>query len=82
MVICSPSFITALYELCPKSTLLTDSKQVLSIFTGKVTQLSILEQVNMQTKKLLIFECAVDGHCSPTMHCTKEMEELLTAGLN
>lgn len=23
-----------------------------------------------------MFQCAVDGHCFPTMHCTKEMEEL------
>lgn len=26
-----------------------------------------------------IFECAVEGHYSPTMHSTKEMEALLTA---
>lgn len=28
----------------------------------------------------MISECADDGHCSPIIQCTKEVEELLTAG--
>lgn len=60
-------------KLCPKSKLHYNSKQVLSMLciqTRKVSKLSILKTVSIQTKK---------GQYFPTMQCI-EIKEFLTDG--
>lgn len=65
------------HKLCPKSTPHTTSNQCPQ---WKSDKMKLLKPVRMHNKKLLIFECIIDGLYFPTIQCTKTMEELFTAG--
>ncbi len=68
---------------CPKSTLHTDCKQALSVFTVKKgDKIYKYSKQTAWTISMVSFEYAVDADYSPTMQSTKEKEEPLTARTN